>query len=220
LIAREAARWRAPFAVFLFAAAAIPTLVVLSRRESAVFINVETLYRVTLARNPDADMPRINLARELAIKGRMDEAITNLQQVVALRPDDAVTHNDLGVDLLEKGRVNDAIAELQKAIALQPDYAGAHFSLGDAYFRQGRLDEAVAEFQKTVQYDPNYSQAYADLGTIYQQEHRKIKARRTTWARFCSSRGGWTRPSRIFARPWRRDRARPCRATTWQRRCC
>jgi protein O-mannosyl-transferase len=172
LVARGAERFHTPAMLKLFAAVSLPILAIISWSESGMFKNVEVLYRTTLARNPNAEMPRLNLARLMAEENKFNEAIDYFQQAIALEPDDAISHNDLGETYLEVTNLDLAMGELRKAIALQPDYANAHFNLGDAYFRQGRLDDAESEFKEAVKDDPHFAQAYNDLGTIYDRRHQ------------------------------------------------
>ena len=62
LVARAAERYRVPVALYGFAGVILPVLGVLTWRQSALYADAETLWRTTLARNPDACLAHTSLA--------------------------------------------------------------------------------------------------------------------------------------------------------------
>ncbi len=148
-------------AVLLLGLFAVPT-----SRQCRMYLDVETLYRTTLERNPKTMMAHVNLAQFLITENRFNEAIDHLNTAIALEPSEALPHRKLGVAFAQENRYDDAIKEFQKALQLMPDYSGAYFSLGDAYFHQNRLAEAVEQFKLAIKYDPSFALAYNNLGAI------------------------------------------------------
>jgi tetratricopeptide (TPR) repeat protein len=83
------------------------------------YTDAETLYRATLARNPDSWMAHQNLGRILArSERRMGEAIPHFEAVLRLKPDHLRAHYSLGQALYVTGRRADAAPHLERAIAL------------------------------------------------------------------------------------------------------
>ncbi len=169
VVARVGEKWRTRLAVFALAAAALAALFVITRRQSAMYADVETLWQTTLRQNPDCWMARNNLGSALLQEGKVDEAIAHFQTALQLKPDYAEAHNNFGIALLQEGRVDEAIAQCQTTLQLRPDYAEAYNNLGNALFQKGRLDEAIAHLQQAVQMNPDYADADFNLGNVLLQ---------------------------------------------------
>jgi Tfp pilus assembly protein PilF len=137
-----------PAAIILLA-----ILGLLTWRQSRQYIDSETLYRTTLARNPESWMVHDNLGIYLArIPGRLPDAIDEFQAALKLEPDHAKAHMNLGNAFMQlPGRFPDALAEYQTAVRLDPDYAPAHNNLGIALMQiPDRLPDAIAEFRTSL----------------------------------------------------------------------
>jgi protein O-mannosyl-transferase len=119
-----------------------------------MYADVETLWRTTIARNPNAWLAQNMLAYDLAAKGRTDEAISQYRQGFRVRPDDSGAHNNLGIALLSKGQIDEAIIQYREALRLKPDYFDAHDNLGFALCLQGRNDQAIPHFQECLRLTP------------------------------------------------------------------
>ena len=148
--------------------AAIPTLcAVLTWSQCRMYRDAETLYRTTLALNPDCWLAHNNLGLIWSkLPGRLDDAITQYQQALRVNPDCAEAHNNLGSAWSElPGRLDDAIAQYQEALRLQPDYAEAHNNLGNAWAQlPGRLNDAIAQYQEALRSKSDYAEAHNGLG--------------------------------------------------------
>jgi spermidine synthase len=71
---------------------------------------------------PDYIEARVNLGVALAEKGKIDQGISQFQQVLQLEPNSAEAHNDLGIALGMKGNFNEAVLHYRQAINLKPDW--------------------------------------------------------------------------------------------------
>jgi len=131
-----------------------------------MFTDDETLYRTTLARNPDCWMAHNNLGNTLTVLGRLPEAVTEYEAALRLKPDHVGAHYNMGVALAGiPGRLPEAIAQYEEALRLKPDYPEAHDSLGVALAENpGRLSDAIAHFEAALRYRPDYAEAHYHLG--------------------------------------------------------
>jgi tetratricopeptide (TPR) repeat protein len=145
---------------------------ILTWRQSGMYRDNETLFRVTLEHNPGGWWAHQNMGFVLSqMPGRMPDAIAEYQTALRINPDDAGLHDSLG-RLLSKipGRSADAIAEYRTALRIQPLYAPAHNNLGIALVEiPDRLPEAIAEFQAAVRLQPTYVHAHMNLGNALSQ---------------------------------------------------
>ncbi len=153
-----------PFGEPVFCGMLLIILGVLTWRQSANYANVETLWRTTIARNPDAWLATYNLGTTLAQKGGWEEAIQYLQKAVQTKPDLAVAHYNLGDVLMHSGRVDAAIDQFRKAIQFEPNQPLAHYELANALIKKGMVDEGIAQFRIALELNPNFADAHRFLG--------------------------------------------------------
>ncbi|HKW29229.1 MAG TPA: tetratricopeptide repeat protein [Verrucomicrobiae bacterium] len=144
--------------------------------QCGMYANQETLWRVTLAGNPDCWMARNNLGFILTQKGEVDEAMAQFQQALQINPQDPPSWNNVGNVLLHWGKVDEAIPYFQKTLQLNPDYVEARNNLGSALLQKGKVDEAKAQFQKALQINPVSVESYGNLGNAMLQEGKVDEA--------------------------------------------
>lgn len=153
--------WRAAQAI---AAGVIVTLGVLSWQQSKHYVDSITLYRATLARNPDSWVAHHNLALELANRGAPSEALPHAQRAVDLKPDFPEALNNLADTLARTGRATEALPLVERALQLQPSYAQAANTRGVALMKLGRTAEGVRAFQQAIALQPRLAEAHYNLG--------------------------------------------------------
>lgn len=145
-------------------------LAALTWRESRNYTDAETLWRATLARNPDAFVAHSNLANCLFETGRTDEALRHARRALELKPRFAELHNNLGHFLLELGRLDEALASIRTAVELRPGLAQAQFSLAAALLRRADVaDRTTVEqaLQRAIAVRPDFVRARTVLAGVY-----------------------------------------------------
>jgi tetratricopeptide (TPR) repeat protein len=154
----------------VFCAVLLLTLGVLTWRQCGMYKDVETLWRTTIARNPDSWLAYDNLGLALDRQGKVNEAIVQYQQVLKINPDSAETHYytethyNLGIALAQKGELDEAIAQYKKALEVNPNHTDAHNNLGMALALKGDMAGATAEYQKALEIDPGNAEAHVNMG--------------------------------------------------------
>lgn len=158
----------------------IPAILgVLTWRQSHMYRDAETLYRTTIAQNPNSWMAHNNLAATLLLKSEakqdpagLSEALTEFHTALRLHPGDspaqynvARVHVDLGDAWLQKpDGLPHAIAEYRAALQIEPEYAQAHSNLGLALAQAGRQQEAITEYEAALRINPQLAETHNYLG--------------------------------------------------------
>src|ERR1700757_4977925 len=89
-----------------------------------------------------------NRGLELYKAGKIDEAIKQFRQALAIDPNFPEADSNLGLALDAKGQVDEAIADFNKALALKPTDAITESNLGLALFHKSKYAESLAAYQK------------------------------------------------------------------------
>jgi protein O-mannosyl-transferase len=129
----------------------------------------ETLYRTTLALNPDAWLIRKQLANFLIDRGEMDAADEQFRMALQTQPE-ANTAYGLASTLMNQGKPEEAMIYFRTALQIQPDDAMAYLGLGRADMAMGRMDDAIQNFQKVLQIRPDLPMPWYHLGLAYVQK--------------------------------------------------
>src|SRR5947199_1775947 len=173
LVARRLKRWEAWLergTILLLAG----VLFLLTRQQSRMYTNVETLYRTTIARNPACWMAYCNLGNILYQANRIPEAMDLFNQALRIKP--AVAHYSLGNALVLTGRTSEAIDQYKQALRINPDYAEAHNNLASALILTGRTSEAIDEYKQALRIDPDYAHVHNNLGNALLRRGRTSEA--------------------------------------------
>lgn len=152
-------KWVGPAAVFVLA--------ILSWNQAGLYSDAETLYRATVARNPESWMAHSNLGGVLMQKGRAAEAMAEFEKALQINPDLAEAHNNMGLLLSDiPAQAANAEAEFREALKIRPDYAQAHNDLGSLLADDPmRVQEAMAEYQAALRISPDYAEAHNNMGS-------------------------------------------------------
>jgi tetratricopeptide (TPR) repeat protein len=135
------------------------TFGILTWRHNEIFSDAETLYRRTLARNPDADLAHNNLGLLLFRAGEPEEAIEHFERALQIRPGSAHAHNNLANAYRVIGRPRQAAEHYEISLKLEPGNANTCNNLAlllatsaDASVRNGpRAVELALHAQQITQ---------------------------------------------------------------------
>jgi len=136
----------------------------LTWRQAATYSDIETLWRTTLARNPECWMAHTNIGIVFLQQGKIDDAIAHYRLALQMQADSWDAEYNLGTALVAKGQVDEAILHCERAVGMRPTDPDAQVSLGNALVAKGRIDEAIAHYQKAITAQPDHFLARYSLG--------------------------------------------------------
>jgi tetratricopeptide (TPR) repeat protein len=139
------------------------------------FDRAEDLYRKGLQYHPESGDLHGRLGSLFLQRGKVDEAIAELETAVKLMANSGI-YGNLGMALLSKGQTERATECYQRAIRIDPANAEAHYNLGNVYLAMERPAEAAGEFEKAIKAKPNYAKAYGNLGVAFLQTGQTDRA--------------------------------------------
>ncbi len=124
---------------------------------------VESLFRRALELEPEAAETRQWFGNFLAIEGRIEEGLREMERARSLDPLSLHINSDLGALLYQAGEREKAMAQFAATLELDPDYPKTHFLLGHIHLAEGKSEEAVGSFEKALVLSPEtpkYRDAY------------------------------------------------------------
>jgi tetratricopeptide (TPR) repeat protein len=162
----------------------------LTFKQSELYRDSETLWRITLRRNPTSALAEYQLACACLENGKVDEGLYYFKDNIGRFPQDADAYYNLGSVFLRLGRFNEAIDNYKKAINIRPDSPRFKNNLGDALLLNGSVDEALDCFEEAVRIEPGFGDAQNNLIYVarllamktdrrFQDEGTKILSRET-----------------------------------------
>jgi tetratricopeptide (TPR) repeat protein len=119
--------------------------------------------------------PSIEQALRLHQAGRLAEAASLYQAILAARPDDFDALQLLGALCCDAGDPPGAVALLERALLLREDPV-VRLNLGRAWHAQGRLDAAEQQFRLAAAIAPGPAQAPLFLGLLLKETGRLAEA--------------------------------------------
>ena len=139
----------------------------------------EHLFQHALAVTQDNYMAHNNLAGDLYLRGRWDEAVEHYQVSLALQPRQPQQLNirrAMGEALSNRGRCAEAAEQFAKVLEGRPGDVQALVQLGTARARQGKPDEAVQALSEALRIQPDNAAAHNSFGNVLAQQGRHEEA--------------------------------------------
>ncbi|MBW2052320.1 MAG: tetratricopeptide repeat protein [Deltaproteobacteria bacterium] len=109
-------------------------------------------------------------------QGRIEEAISSLEQAVEANPESARSNSALGDAYLSAGRFEEAQSALIKALKLDPDNNEARINLADTCLQQDKDSQAEKIFKSVLQNRPDDIYALNRLGIAYRKQGKYKQA--------------------------------------------
>jgi tetratricopeptide (TPR) repeat protein len=149
----------------------------LTFRQNRVYRNEDTLWKDTLAANPDCFMCHTNYGFSLYARGRVAQAIAHFEASLRLKRDNIPALLNLAKVEEDRGRFGEAIARLRAARAIDPTDTTVLVNLGTDYTKVGQYDEAIAQYQEALRHpSPDDYLAYNGLGVALISKGRTTEA--------------------------------------------
>ena len=148
----------------------------LAHHQAGRLAQAETLYRETLALQPDhADA--LHLLGVLASQvGQHEVAVDLIERAIAHDRTNPRYHSNLGLALASLRRFEEATKSYDRALSLRPDDAEVHYNRGNALLAQGRLPDAVAAYEWALLARPDHVEALCNRGAALAELGRHDEA--------------------------------------------
>jgi tetratricopeptide (TPR) repeat protein len=109
--------------------------------------------------SPSALYAIANLGYQLLTSGKLEQALTIYQGLVAVSPYDSVFHCHLAATLYALGQHDEALFEYSQALNFNKANADALAGRGELYLRMGKVVEAVEDLKRSIELDPEGKRA-------------------------------------------------------------
>jgi len=158
------------------AAGVVLVLAALTWNQARAYRDEATLWKDTIAKNPDSWIAHHNLATLRSTEGDLDAAIAGFSEAIRCKPNAAESHSGRGLAYKKKGELDLALIDLNRAIELDPTYPEAYLNRGEALLAAKRFDEAVLDFDRFIANNPGFAPAYQSRATALVQLGRNDSA--------------------------------------------
>jgi len=136
--------------------------------QARTYRDLETLWRDTLSKNPQAWLAHNNLGTVLVGRGEMEEAILHFSRAVEVKPDYAMAYFNRGTSHSSLGQLEQALQDFRRAIELDPRNAESYVNRALLLQARGDLEPALRDYRRALEIAPWSHAAHNNLGTLYQ----------------------------------------------------
>ena len=154
---------------FATVAVILTSLVLVTLRRNVDYQSQVTIWTDTLSKQPENHRAHTNLGKSLADLGRIDDAMAQYEEAIAIDPSDAPAQSNLGALLINLGREEEGKVHLQEAIRAKPNYSLAHYNLGQQFALEEKSDDAIRQLQMAIKLDPGDADSYYYLGYAHER---------------------------------------------------
>lgn len=138
--------------------------------------SAETLWRDTLAKNPDAFLAQYNLAHLLQAQGRVGEALYHYGEALRIEPAEPRTLTNLGRLFEDRGEEELAIDHYRRALAADAESLEARNNLAGLLEREGDLAGALAQYRMALRIAPDSAIVHYNLALFFERRGRLDQA--------------------------------------------
>ena len=160
----------------LLGAGVLVALATLTWRQGWIYADEETLWRDTLAKNPDAWIGHNNLGVIVAEQGKRAEGIAHYRRVIALRPQYGPAYSNLANALAAEGQAGEAVELYEQAVRLDPGNPTTQHVFGLLLVERGRLAEAERHLAAAVRVAPDEQPPRVHLAEVLSELGRHDEA--------------------------------------------
>lgn len=154
-------------ALTVVVATAALLLLIATWRRNLVWHDELSLWQDTVNKSPNKARPHNNLGEALREKGRLAEAMQQVEIAVKLNPKSAEAQSNLGAAFLDQGDIVKALEHFHTAAKLNRNLYVPQYNLGIIAFKQKQWLEAIDRFSAALKINPDVAEAHNHLAVAY-----------------------------------------------------
>jgi tetratricopeptide (TPR) repeat protein len=142
--------------------------IIISKRQTEVWANNETLWTQAVNRYPHAELPRrsrgkyyskLSLAAKSDAEMKMfeDKALIDFREAIKAGTKSADVYQGTGVIYASKGDLKNAILLLNTAISIDPKKGAAYYNRALVYDRLNQKEAAIKDYNMALIYNPDWA---------------------------------------------------------------
>ena len=116
--------------------------------------------------SPGFQLARQNYVMALSRRQRLDEALVQVDRLLAAEPNNPNYQLQKGAILVQKGEHPEALTLYERFLQNYPRQAGAHLNYGHTLKTVGRVDESISAYRKSIDLRPATGEAYWSLANL------------------------------------------------------
>lgn len=137
---------------------------------------LEAHWRSEISSQPTSALPWLELGVLAYQCGQQEQALTLMEEALALEPSNPVVLRNLCELLRQKGRLAQALDYGRQAVEADPQDEIARINLGQALVDQKAYDEAIVQYHRLLEINPHHVQSWLNLAALLQHQGRKEDA--------------------------------------------
>lgn len=138
--------------------------------------DMETLWRNSIRKNPNAYLAHVNIALLLTESGRLDEAHFHYTQALTLDQDKVVPNLGLGRVEFARERYEKSKEMYERVLTLKPNDADALNGLAGILVKDERFGEAMTLLDRAGKSDPRHAETFTNRGRLLDAIGKKDEA--------------------------------------------
>ncbi len=142
-------------------------LTFLTRQQTQVYQNHQTLWEATVRQNPASWLAHLELGRVALNSGNYPQALVYLDEALRLQPKALYAYANRGLTYTHLQQHERALQDFQKALELQPQYVRGYYNRGNSHAHLKQYDFAIRDYSEALRLDPNYVEALSNRGLAY-----------------------------------------------------
>ena len=131
-----------------------------------IYVDAEKLLERCLELAPDFRLARLNYANVLSKREKLEEALVQVDQLIAEEPDKPAYLAQRAATLVRMGNFEQALPCYEYLLSHFPAQAKIVLSHGHALKTVGRLDEAIAAYRRAIELRPGFGDGYWSLANL------------------------------------------------------
>jgi tetratricopeptide (TPR) repeat protein len=137
---------------------------------------LEAHWRAEISSQPTSALPWLELGVLAYQCGQQEQALTLMEEALALEPSNPLVLRNLCELLRQKGRLAKALDYGRQAVEAAPSDEISRLNLAQALVDNRDVDLAIAQYHRLLEVNPHHVQSWLNLAALLQHQGRKEDA--------------------------------------------